>query len=262
MEKLLNRTLRYSVFLLLFWKGVSHFSSAQPYELVFEHAIFIRYYAGFLLVAISATALLPLSILKFPNFKWGFLLASLLLILHSYCGYVKVGYLPEQFVEHSLQMALPFLLFLQLYNEERTHRFVVWTLRISLALTFIGHGTFALGYHVLPDHFVRMTSVILGLDGVVAKQFLFIIGCLDFVAAVLMFVPKTQVVALGYLFVWGFLTALARPFSHLEDIQTVEFYTVHLPNALYRLPHGLIPLMFYLLSTKKKQVKRFDVSYL
>ncbi|MFT7343441.1 MAG: hypothetical protein ACI9XP_000014 [Lentimonas sp.] len=261
MQKILISTLRYCVFLLLFWKGMTHFSSDQPYEYVFDNDYFIRFYAGFILIAVSATALLPLSMLKFPNFKWGFFIASIILAIHSYCGYVKVGYLPEQFVEHSLQMALPIMLFLQLYNEERTFTYVVFGLRVALALTFVGHGTYALGYHILPDHFVKMTNTILRMEGELAKQFLFIIGLIDMAVAILMFIPKTQKAALAYMFIWGILTAFARPVSQLGEIQNMEFYTIHLPNALYRLPHGLIPLCLYVLSTKKGYIKQYKPSF-
>jgi len=123
-------------------------------------------------------------------------------------------------------------------------------LKIAIALTFIPHGLFAMDVLNLPGQFVDMTILILGINETQATIFLFVVGLLDVILSVIIFVPKISKYALVYMVVWGFLTAMARPIAGYN----FHFATATLHGSLYlmtyRLSHGIIPLIAYIIEKK------------
>jgi hypothetical protein len=93
-----------------------------------------------------------------------------------------------------------------------------WTLRIAMFGEFLGHGMFA--FHVAP-HFVPLLTQTVGFSTETAQGLLPVIGVIDFVIAGLALVWPIRIVLL-YGAVWGFLTALARPWSGREIWDFVE----------------------------------------
>lgn len=82
-----------------------------------------------------------------------------------------------------------------------------WALRISVAGEFIGHGVFALqGKKDWVGWFAQFGIS----DPSVATQLLFLIGLMDVLLALLILLRPVRV-ALLWMVLWGFWTALIRP---------------------------------------------------
>jgi len=62
-------------------------------------------------------------------------------------------------------------------------------IRWLIALTFIGHGLYAVGFHAVPANFVLMVQAGLGVGEGVARDLLLMVGFLDFIAAALLLLP-------------------------------------------------------------------------
>tara|TARA_B100000809_G_scaffold263834_1_gene318050 strand:- start:11735 stop:12487 length:753 start_codon:yes stop_codon:yes gene_type:complete len=150
------------------------------------------------------------------------------------------------FFEHSIQFATPFAMLYFLKTNDLKKLLLI--LKILIALTFVSHGMYAVGiFYPLPGNFVSMTLNILPVTEDIAKQFLFAAGILDFLVALLIFIPKTVRPALIYAAIWGFLTAFARIISGLKYGVNLDIIMQYLHTTIYRMPHGLIPLIAYII---------------
>ena len=116
-----------------------------------------------------------------------------------------------------------------------------------VAFTFIGHGLYAAGIHPVPASFVMMTQASLGVGEDTARQLLFAVGILDFVAAALLLIPrkKTVLIALCWIIPWAILTSLARWWSYQSIVGWDTLLTQWLPEVIIRLPHVLVPLVLW-----------------
>ncbi|HZX50159.1 MAG TPA: DoxX family membrane protein [Candidatus Paceibacterota bacterium] len=86
-------------------------------------------------------------------------------------------------------------------------KLVSWVLRIAVAGEFIGHGVFAIqGKQAWIEWFAAFGVG----DPEVAKQLLFLVGIVDIVLAVLVLIRPIPL-ALLWMAIWGFWTALIRP---------------------------------------------------
>lgn len=176
-----------------------------------------------------------------------------MLLLKSITSWKASGYLPEQLIEHSTQIALPFLLVYVLRHHALTKNKLYFILASIIGLTFIGHATYALGVHHVPNNFIEMTMRSLPwMDKQAALQFLFVIGLLDVLFTILAFIPGIRRIAIWYLIIWGFITALARTYYVLDEGVTVDLFLINVPNTVYRLPHGILPMAMLLLSRNLK----------
>lgn len=157
--------------------------------------------------------------------------------------FFHVGY----YVEMTLQWATPFLLLLSVY-ERLPASTLHFLLRVAIALTFAGHGLYAVGYYPVPAAFTNMMMSGFGLDNATAISALRIAGWLDFVAAALLLVPYRVcwMPALYYAIGWGALTALARVWSHYTLYSTDTLLTYWLAESLVRWVHFLVPLALWL----------------
>ncbi|KKS44090.1 MAG: hypothetical protein UV48_C0013G0010 [Candidatus Azambacteria bacterium GW2011_GWA2_42_9] len=93
-----------------------------------------------------------------------------------------------------------------------------WTLRISVAGEFIGHGVFALQGK---KDWVNWFSVFGISDANTATSLLFLIGAMDIALAVLILIKPVRIALLWMAF-WGFWTALLRPIVGLPVWDFVE----------------------------------------
>jgi hypothetical protein len=252
--KRFNIILKYCTFLLLTFKGVLHFTSPQDYNVLFSNSTSLSYGIGAFLILSGFLALFKNHVLRMGSISSVFVISSLILLFQTYCGYLKVGLLPEHILEHSLQIGLPIVYMIQLQNSRVVHTQILNTLKLLVAFTFIGHGVYAIGYHILPSHFVSMTTGILSIGKTPAVDFLWVVGTVDIFVAVLLFVPAFQTTALIYCTVWGLLTSFARLYFDPTASQQFNYFAVNIPSVLYRLPHGIIPLLVFMLSTVKKKV--------
>ncbi|WP_066225172.1 hypothetical protein [Formosa haliotis] len=179
----------------------------------------------------------------------------LILIILGLCLVKDKNYDPLQFFELSIQFAAPLvLLYINSTKSINKSKLLFW-LKISIALTFIPHGLFAMGVIYVPGHFIDMTISILGVNETNAKLFLFIVGFLDVVLSIFLFIPKLSKYAFGYIIVWGFLTALARIVAGINSDFLLNSIHVTAYLTVYRLPHGLIPLVAFLLEKEINKTK-------
>lgn len=187
------------------------------------------------------------------------IVSSLGLLFYGASAYLDTGYQLAQWIEYAAQIAMPVLVVFLLHKGVNRRWLLV--AKGAIALTFIGHGLYALGYFPVPGHFVYMTTAILGVSDSGARDFLFVIGVLDLVAVVLLFVPKFDTYALLYCILWGFLTALARPVAYIQP-GPVFWISVH--QSLYeffvRLPHFILPLCTLLLVVRKERSTDYGAS--
>ncbi|MDB3941646.1 hypothetical protein N9406_11850, partial [Verrucomicrobiales bacterium] len=77
-----------------------------------------------------------------------------------------------------------------------------------------------------------------------------IVGILDFVICVGIFLPWTRRACLLYAAIWGFLTALARPVAGMD--MDLNFFGAdrYLHESILRTPHFIIPLFLFFLWKK------------
>lgn len=184
-----------------------------------------------------------------------YLLGAINLVFLAWLKYFDAGVGLGHFFEHASQFCLPLVLYLIVFGKGWSFP-ATMTAGLAIALTFTGHGLFAIGLpseipwlnHPRPGNFTEMTMLSLGIKSeVVAVRILLVAGILDLAAAIMLFLPgKLRVAALCYMVTWGLLTALARPWSHFDLAFAADTMTRWLPEALYRVPHFGLPLCLLL----------------
>ena len=176
-----------------------------------------------------------------------FVFAALLQAFYVFCLWLSHEYRWASLAEHILQCLLPIACWMMLpFKPQSWEKPSELLLQASLALCFIGHGLYALDIAPLPADFVNMTMQITHLTEESSRYFLSFIGCLDLMAALIIYVPihEFRRSALLYMMIWGSLTAFARPLG-----QPYVSFLDHLlqwgPECLWRLSHALIPLWLW-----------------
>jgi hypothetical protein len=114
---------------------------------------------------------------------------------------------------------------------------------------------YALGYYPIPGNFIDMTINSIGVTEDTAKIFLYAAGVLDILLSILIFVPKASKYALLYAFLWGTLTAFARVTGYFTSDLILHSLENSFYQALYRIPHGLVPLIIYFIDHKLLPLK-------
>jgi len=168
---------------------------------------------------------------------------SLLALLYFKDKFWQVG----QFFEYATQVTAPLILVHILYGGQNTPRFRT-TLKAIIATTFICHGLYAYAYYPQPGIWIQWCMDVLYFkEDQTASQFLIVMGVLDFIAAVLLFVPFKWIssLAIWYCIIWGILTSLARLVGNFYIEMFWESLHQHAYQALYRLVHGGIPLLLW-----------------
>lgn len=165
------------------------------------------------------------------------------------------------FFEHTIQFGVPIALLY--FLKYKSTPLLLFYLKVCIALAFTCHGMYAIGiFYPLPGNFVTMTLNILPVQEEMAKNLLFVAGILDFIIAVAIFIPKLSKPALLYACFWGLVTALARIVSGFHYDFSLSIIHQYFYLTLYRLPHGLIPLLIYLYVTKAYTKKANETSNL
>ncbi len=175
------------------------------------------------------------------------------LVLLAYLLMKDQFYRFSQFFEYSLQFGIPFVLVF--YKKEFIKRNLEFILKVLVAIVFVSHGLYAIGYYPVPGYYLGMVIDIFGWSENTAGMFLMVAGILDMVVAILIFVPKIAKYAIIYAFVWGTLTSLARIVSGFYFEFFWQTMNLNLFQAVYRLPHGLIPLMLLVLFKENRKAK-------
>lgn len=178
----------------------------------------------------------------FNRVHWVACLPLFIALLNWKAHFWQIG----QLLESALLVGIVPLYVLSLWSAmpPAIRRWFHFVTRLLVALTFTGHGLYAIGFHAVPAHFVMMTQSGLGLGEFGARRFLFGVGILDFVAAALLMLPsnRAQRIALGWIIPWALLTTLARVWSYGGLVSTHTLLTQWLPETIIRLPHILVPL--------------------
>ena len=192
-----------------------------------------------------ACAIISLTVRKVSRYQMiGLLGGSLLLVILTYAKFVKAQYQLPMFVEHGGQILIPVLLVFALFFGAR-HQATVNAAIIAFIMTFAGHGAYAVGFWPTPSTFYAMTTVILHVEYQAAQIFLYIVGALDFVICVGLFVPSIRCASALYGAAWGFVTALARPLAGMSLSLNYWGADQFLHEAILRAPHFLIPLYLF-----------------
>ena len=182
------------------------------------------------------------------------------MILLSFLNMIDKFYVIFQFFENSIQFITPWLLWSVFSNKgkARDSHYMLRTIKIITAFTFFSHGMYALGVYPVPGYFIDMTIMILHCSESTARSFLFIAGILDIIVAIGVFIPKINKWIFIYAFLWGIATAIARIWANFT-IQ-LPYFSLHqyLHMVIYRIPHGLIPLLGYLLIRRLTSEKLFE----
>ncbi|MEL6254779.1 MAG: hypothetical protein AAFR87_22395 [Bacteroidota bacterium] len=179
---------------------------------------------------------------------WGLLGMSGFFLLQAIMKFIGSGYQIAQLVELTLQVCSPALLALALISEEKERLYAYF--RLAIALTFLGHGWYALGFiYGQPPHFHEMVVNSLGFLGMKAEwtaEFLIAAGIMDMLVVIAIFVPKYVKVGALYAAIWGFLTSAARIASYVRF--GPDFWlqlSQYLPEFLIRTPHYSIPWLVF-----------------
>ena len=183
-----------------------------------------------------------------------FLTASFFLTVLALLYYKEKFFHLGQLLEYAAQIATPILLYLFVYTRA-THKQLLLFGKIAIALTFICHGLYAVGYYPQPGNFVDMVIRGFFMDEPAAKIFLITVGVLDMLAGVAIFVPVIWRSFIWYALVWGLLTALARVTTNFYMDFPWQSLNQWIPEMLYRIPHGLLPLFVLLLGNALRLLK-------
>ncbi len=262
------RIVQYAVFFLFLGRALQHFFSSTPYRNFFwDEELFskqdwnyhtqilfndsnldlLAYFIGVIFLFAAITTIFIFS-LKKRRIKFAFILGVIFLTFLFFIGFKDNFYRIGQLMEMVLQGASPLFLYFIAFSNTFTKKIDVW-MRGAIACTFIGHGLFALGYYPIPISFFEMSISILGWDEETIRTFLRMAGVMDFLVAILLFLPhKFRQSGLLYAFLWGLLTTLARITSYLwvNDGFSLSEFLYHLPGTIYRIPHCLIPLALFI----------------
>lgn len=166
-----------------------------------------------------------------------------------------------QFFEYASQFSAPVFLWYFLFKKGNIKHLSI-AIKTAIALTFICHGLYAYGYYPRPGNYIDMTLNLLPIQEPAAHTFLKIMGILDFVAAAAIFIPKVQVPALIYTFIWGAMTALARIIAHIDFNMFWASMNQWMFEVLIRVPHAGLPLlMLIILGVKIPSFKFKKKSY-
>ena len=241
-KKDMSHYIKWSTALLLISNGWYHFLSKQPYNYLFnQNSIEISNLFGLTLIFFGVLAIFWKR--RKSKLIYLFLIPSLILFINTLGSFVKANYVFEQIVEHFSQFGLPLLFILSFSKSVNYKNLIQWTM-IIMALTFIGHGLFAVGLHFQPDNFINMTMTILKIDTLQSTTFLIIMGLLDFIFTIGIFFKATRKISLIYMIIWGLLTALAR--TAFVYNETADIIMQHIPQTILRLPNSILPLMIFL----------------
>ena len=231
------------------WFGVPWTDYASDMRVNWAIQFGMKIIGGFLALG-AVVAALPSLV---PKQAWKILVANAaLLFLLAFLYYKEQNYQFGQFIEYALQVCAPYFFYKLLIKGEvnlSRERFYRW----ATAVTFVGHGLYAVGFYPRPGHFTVMVINALAIPPEWANQLLWTAGILDFLTAIWVLLPfPGRVIALWYCVIWGFLTSVARVWANFYP----EFWASSLHQWLfefvYRSPHFLIPMALLVLGRDLK----------
>ncbi|OEK08445.1 hypothetical protein A8C32_03070 [Flavivirga aquatica] len=190
-----------------------------------------------------------------------FVTSSFLLMLLALLYYKEKFFHLGQLLEYTTQITTPILLYLLVYTKS-TDKQLLYFSKTAVALTFICHGLYAIGYYPQPGNFVDMVIRSLFLPEPSARIFLKVVGFIDVIIGIAIFIPVIWRSCIWYALIWGLLTAIARVTANFYVDFPWQNLNQWIPEMLYRMPHGLIPLFVLLLGNSQQLVKTEGVSFM
>jgi hypothetical protein len=218
--------------------------------------LYFQFFAGGILLL--GFILLLLTEQWMRRFKIVFLLCGLILTFIAFALFKGNFYRVGQFFEYSAQVGIIFVLFFWLKSSVLRVSIFVKPIRYLVALTFLCHGLYALGYYPVPYTFSMMVwETFPFLTESMIGDFLLFFGILDMVAVFFILFPSNHFVyrtSLWYCVLWGSITAFARIVG--TYYAGMPFQSLHegLYEVIYRLPHAILPLYLLLFDVKKEKV--------
>jgi len=193
-------------------------------------------------------------VVRLPGFSkliWLMIPATLVVFVDGFARWVGREYEFAMAIEHVLQMGTP-ILFLMAFRKQELSQTWFHLATILAAMTFLGHALYAIGFHTVTLNFKLMTQGLLGIGEKGSIVFLAVVGWLDIVAAVGVFIKPARIPSLLYMIVWGGLTALARVASHFNADSDYFGLDPWMVETLVRTPHWLIPALLLVLIWGKR----------
>jgi hypothetical protein len=165
-----------------------------------------------------------------------------------------------QFAELCSQWMAP-AIFVGLNRSHERNIDMIKILKITLALTFFGHGLYALGLVPIPGQWIDMVINALNISETNSKYFLKAVGVLDIIASVLVFFPKFRKYGYWYMAIWGACAAIGRLVgTYYSEIGFFNFLHQQAGEFLYRIPQFLLPIVALLILKELKIFKAQQAS--
>lgn len=167
---------------------------------------------------------------------------SIQLFLVALAGFWHSHHQWPYLFEHALQVGVGLLYLKSLAGQKKT---VSWA-KTLVALTFIGHGAYALGVYPTPGRFFDMILAVVELNESQVRTLLTLAGSFDVALGLaLLFLPqKYERSLIPLLFIagyWGLSTASARWLAYVEYDFLLMSLKLWGPEVIYRISHGLVP---------------------
>ncbi|WP_127717005.1 hypothetical protein [Halobacteriovorax sp. HLS] len=261
----LGHVLKLSAFSVLFARAVQHIFFDVPYRAILWNEDLLLPLFNFIKIdwqeyvtssvvdsAISVTAscvgvlLLGCSVVALFSLKkarFALVISSLYLGFLAFLIFIEKFFVIAQFFEYSIQVISPFCLYY--YWKNGVDELLLKIIRVGIALTFFGHGAYALGIFPTPGNFLDMVITILNCSESTAVVFLKIMGSLDFLAGALLFFRPTRNWAYAFCFIWGLFTSLARVLE-FNSLGVTHVMAQYAHELIMRGPHFLMPLFLIL----------------
>jgi hypothetical protein len=102
-----------------------------------------------------------------------------------------------------------------------------------------------MGAFTTPVTYISMTINGLSVSETFAKQFLFLIGILDIVFSICIFIPKLFKMSILYMIIWGFITTIARLYCNWYSSMWELSLQQNFHEMLVRFPHFLLPHLLF-----------------
>jgi hypothetical protein len=191
------------------------------------------------------------------RFRGVFLLNALILTILAIALFKGNFFRIGQLIEYSAQFGCVYLFYFW-HRDNAFKRVSIYDIiRVLVALTFIGHGLYAIGFYNAPYNFSQMVwETFPFFTEKMTASFLMVFGVLDLIAVVLLFVKSRPVLyrgALAYCIIWGALTAFARIVSTFYIEMPLMSLHDGIYEVIYRFPHFLLPLILLLFDQKEKR---------
>ncbi len=194
--------------------------------------------------------------IKKPNWFADWLLAIgvfilfLIMVAHFKAWNYNIG-MPFRF---GVQFAIPFALWSMIngrliFKEQ-------W-LKVLLAVTFLGHSLYAIGIYEIETSYINMVTFAFNLEGDdTAVSVVVLMGALNIIMGLLLFVPQISKIALYYFLIWGVFVAVMRFVSFFDSHNFLLSLHEYLYKTIGRLPQGGIAWLILLLEDQKNDRKR------